>query len=112
MCLVFTGELTLYVYSVLILLITFVWNIGLPYLLGMIADSDVTGRLVVLIVAAQAGGTAVGPLIAGQVVELKGLENLGYSSALFCGLALVVLLVFLARFKKFASLSDADVSVA
>lgn len=98
-CFFFAGELTVFVYGALVLLFTFIWNIGLPYLLGLIADSDASGRLVVLIVSAQAFGNTIGPLVAGQVVESKGLASVGISSALFCIMAFGVFAFFVYRVK-------------
>lgn len=103
MCFIFSGNLSLVSYSVLVLLFTFVWNLGLPYLLGLIADSDNDGRLVVLVVTAQAFGNTVGPLWAGQVVEFQGLSAVGLSSMLFCLLAIVTMTVFIYRVKDVLS---------
>ena len=104
LCFLFGGQLTAFAYGLMVLLITFVWNIGLPYLLGLIADSDSTGRMVVLVVTAQAFGNTLGPLVAGQVVELRGLSSVGYSSALFCLLALMILGFFMYRVRLMLSL--------
>ncbi|MDB2351923.1 MFS transporter [Luminiphilus sp.] len=98
-CFFFAGKLTVVVYGALVLLLTFIWNIGLPYLLGLIADSDASGRLVVLIVSAQAFGNTIGPLVAGQVVESRGLATVGVSSALFSIMAFGVIAIFIYRIK-------------
>jgi hypothetical protein len=44
------------------------WNFALPYLLGSIALFDKTGRLMVLIPAAQSAGFALGPIISGLLI--------------------------------------------
>ena len=97
MCLLFTWQLNAPIYAALVLGFTFVWNVGLPYLLGLIADSDTSGRLVVLIVSAQALGNTLGPLAAGAVVEDHGLQAVGMSSAFFCTLSLLFLGLFVSR---------------
>jgi predicted MFS family arabinose efflux permease len=104
LCFLFGGQLTAFAYGLMVLLLTFIWNIGLPYLLGLIADSDSTGRMVVLVVTAQAFGNTLGPLVAGQVVELRGLSSVGNSSALFCLLALMILGFFMYRVRLMLSL--------
>ena len=97
MCLLFAGQLTALAYGSVVLSFTFVWNIGLPYLLGLIADSDATGRLVVLIISSQALGNTIGPLVAGGVAERGGLDAVGLSSAGFCLVALALLSLFILR---------------
>lgn len=96
-CFLLAGNLTVWIYGGIVLLLTFIWNIGLPFLLGLIADSDSSGRMVVLVVSAQAFGNTIGPLVAGQVAVAKGLTGVGISSAVFCLLALAIITVFVYR---------------
>lgn len=99
-CFLFAGSLTAYLYGALILSFTFIWNIGLPFLMGLIADSDSNGRVVVLLVSAQALGNTLGPIIAGKVIAFSGLQSVGISSAIFCALTLVVVAFFCFRLKR------------
>ena len=71
-----------------------IWNFGLPYLLGMIADADTSGRLIVLIIVAQAGGNTLGPLVGGVVAGTGDYWLIGYASAACCLLALTCYLMF------------------
>ncbi len=57
-----------YSYLLAIALFNFCWNLTLPYLMGAIAASDVSGRFMVLIPAAQTGGYALGPLLVGLIM--------------------------------------------
>lgn len=100
LCLILAGPISAFIYGALVLSFTFVWNIGLPYLLGLIADSDVTGRLVVLIVSAQALGNAAGPLLAGKLIEVYGIGGVGTSSALLCLTAFVIVALFIYRMRS------------
>jgi predicted MFS family arabinose efflux permease len=106
-CFLLAGKLTVFMYSALVLSFTFVWNIGLPFFLGLIADSDSGGRMVVLLVSAQAFGNTLGPLIAGQIIEVKGMASVGFSSALFCLLALMIVALFIYRARKILNLKPA-----
>jgi predicted MFS family arabinose efflux permease len=99
MCIGFTGTLTATAFGAMVLIFTFVWNLGLPYILGMICDSDASGRLVVLIVSAQAFGNTAGPLIAGNVAAQYGVSGVGWSSAGLCAVALCVAVVFAYHFR-------------
>ena len=55
-------------YLVAIGLLNFFWNFAMPYLLGCVASFDKTGRLMVLIPAAQSAGFAAGPILGGLFV--------------------------------------------
>jgi predicted MFS family arabinose efflux permease len=106
-CFLLAGKLTVFMYSALVLSFTFVWNIGLPFFLGLIADSDSGGRMVVLLVSAQAFGNTLGPLVAGQIIEVNGMASVGFSSALFCLLALMIVALFIYRARKMLNLKPA-----
>jgi predicted MFS family arabinose efflux permease len=95
MCLVIAGGVNTITFTIVVLAFTFVWNLGLPYLLGLIANSDSSGKLVVLIVSAQAFGNTIGPLLAGKVATGWGENAIGLSSAACCALALAVVSLFL-----------------
>ena len=46
----------------------FFWNFTGPYLMGMVASGDATGRIAVLMPAAQTGGFAAGTALAGNLM--------------------------------------------
>jgi len=50
----------------------FLWLLSVPYQLGIIAQADTGGRLFVLSLAFQAGGVALGPVIAGWLLGPEG----------------------------------------
>jgi len=68
------------------------WNFTGPYLMGMVAASDKTGRISVLIPVAQTGGFALGPAIAGGMMvgdSLTAANNVG-SIGIFIALVIFV----------------------
>jgi len=76
------------------------WNFTGPYLMGMVAASDTTGRISVLIPVAQTGGFALGPAIAGGMMagdSLTAANNVGMLAIL---IALVVFVPTVLRLKK------------
>ncbi|MGI9288016.1 MAG: MFS transporter [Pseudomonadales bacterium] len=87
-------------YIISVLSFTFIWNIGLPYLLGLIANADVSGRFVVLIIAAQAFGNALGPSIAGSVASAENLTMIGFTASGFCLLSLLIYSLFVVQVKR------------
>lgn len=66
------------------------WNFTGPYLMGMVAESDATGRIAVLIPVAQTGGFAVGPAIAGSLIAGGSLVAANYVGVAGCLIALLV----------------------
>ena len=80
-----------------VLTFTVIWNLGLPYMLDLIAEADVTGRLIVLFVAAQAAGNTAGPVIGGVLADSYGYGVIGYNCAVFCSVALATCLLFIRR---------------
>lgn len=62
-CFLFATRSDWYSYVAAIAIFSFAWNLCLPFLMGAIATADASGRFMVLIPAAQAGGYAVGPLL-------------------------------------------------
>jgi predicted MFS family arabinose efflux permease len=50
----------------------FLWLLSVPYQLGVIARADRDGRLFVLALAFQAAGVALGPVIAGLLLDGTG----------------------------------------
>jgi len=66
------------------------WNLALPYLLGLIAKADTTGRFSVLIPTAQAAGVSLGPVVAGLAVGGIGLQVVLYLGSATALLALAI----------------------
>lgn len=54
------------------------WNFTGPYLMGMVATSDTSGRISVLIPFVQTAGFAIGPAIAGTLIAGGGLIAANY----------------------------------
>jgi hypothetical protein len=59
-------------------------------MMGAIAGSDPGGRISVLIPAAQTGGFALGPFVAGQLMTADSLVAANYVGAAGCALALII----------------------
>ena len=78
-------------YTIAAILLNFFWNLTLPYLLGSIASSDKSGRLMVLVPAAQGGGYALGPVISGLII----VGNNYSTSALIAAVAFAISLVII-----------------
>ena len=71
------------------------WNFALPYLLGSVASFDKTGRLMVLIPAAQSAGFAVGPILSGLFIvgtDYSVSALIGAGSFLLCAVIVVPML--------------------
>lgn len=65
----------------------FVWTFVLPFILGTISDQDQDGRLMNTANLAVGGGLAIGPAVAGQILEAGG----GFSTMLgFSAIATVL----------------------
>jgi predicted MFS family arabinose efflux permease len=78
------GPMTWMSFAIAITLFNLSWNFALPFLLGAIAAQDSTGRLTVLIVAAQGIGVALGPVIGGYLSLKLGLGAVSYFCILAC----------------------------
>lgn len=66
------------------------WNFTGPYLMGMVAANDPTGRIAVLIPVAQTGGFAIGPAIAGGMMAEGGLISANYVGVAGIVIALLI----------------------
>ncbi len=64
------------------------WNLALPYLLGVITNSDTSGRLAVLIPTAQTIGATSGAMLAGFLISDFGLVAVLYLGAVCAVIAL------------------------
>jgi predicted MFS family arabinose efflux permease len=80
-----------------VLLYTFAWMFFFPYLTGIMAAQDASGRVAVLGVPSQTLGLAVGPAIAGSLIEGADFAPVLLLAAVLYGIAIVVLLPALLR---------------
>lgn len=72
------GEMSFIRFTATCALFQTFWNFTGPYLMGMVATSDTTGRISVLIPVVQTGGFAIGPAIAGALIAGSGLIAANY----------------------------------
>lgn len=84
-----------YSYLVAIALFNFCWNLALPYLMGAISAADTSGRLMVLIPAAQTGGYAIGPGLVGVFLVADGYQVAAWISMAAFILCLVMIVPLL-----------------
>jgi predicted MFS family arabinose efflux permease len=68
----------------------FFWNFTGPYLMGTVASNDQTGRIAVLIPAAQFGGFAIGNGVGGNLIASSGLGAANLVGVAGCALALLL----------------------
>jgi predicted MFS family arabinose efflux permease len=76
------------------------WNFTGPYLMGMVAASDPTGRISVLIPVAQTGGFAMGPAIAGALMVGGSLTAANYVGVVGIAIALAVFVPTVLRLNR------------
>jgi hypothetical protein len=84
------GEMSFIRFAVSCAVFQTFWNFTGPYLMGMVAQSDATGRLAVLIPVAQTGGFAIGPAIAGTLMTTDSFAAANYTGVVGCVIALIV----------------------
>ena len=85
-------------FTVLVAILSFVWNFVLAYQMGIVAGLDGDGRYAVLIPAAQACGAMLGPAAGGWIITSAGYSVLLAMSA---GTALAATLIF-SHFSRFS----------
>jgi len=78
-------------------LFNFAWNLATPYLMGAIAATDHSGRFMVLIPAAQAGGYAIGPALTGIIIVGGSYASAGWVSTVFFALCLLITIPLLRK---------------
>ena len=76
------------------------WNFTGPYLMGMVATNDATGRISVLIPFVQTGGFAMGPAIAGTLIAGGSLVSANYVGVVGIVIALIVFVPAVLRLNK------------
>jgi len=79
------------------------WNFTGPYLMGAVAAGDPTGRISVLIPAAQTGGFALGPFLAGQLMSEDSMLAANYVGVAGCGLALALFVITVMAQRRIAA---------
>ena len=100
MILLLQGEMSFVRFAATCAVFQVFWNFTGPYLMGMVAESDTTGRIAVLIPVAQTGGFAIGPAIAGALMTADSYVMANYMGAAGCLLALLVFVPAVARAAK------------
>ena len=68
------------------------WNLSMPYLLGMLAEFDASGRVVVHGVSMQFVGLAVGPYTASRLFAAGGYDQVNLTAVVLFAVALALLL--------------------
>ena len=89
----FQGDITWVGFTVRAILFQTAWNFTGPFLMGMIANLDESGRYSVLIPASQLGGIALGHAVIASVVQGSNLVLVNYfcAGAIFLSIFLFVL---------------------
>ena len=96
------GEMTWLQFAGTASVFHFFWNFTGPYLMGTVAANDATGRIAVLIPAAQFGGFAMGNAIGGQVVAGAGLIGANLVGVIGCAVALLAFVAIGLRMRAVA----------
>lgn len=96
-CWLLSDRTTWPVYLVAIALFNFFWNLVLPFLMGAIGTADKSGRFMVLIPAAQSGGYALGPALAGLLIVGEAYHRASLVSLMAFGICLVMVVPLLRR---------------
>ena len=81
----------------------FFWNFTGPYLMGTVAANDATGRIAVLMPAAQTGGFAVGTGMAGSMMVADSLGAANVVGAIGCAIALAMFVPIALRMRAAAA---------
>ncbi len=97
------GEMTWILFTLIASVFHFFWNFTGPYLMGTVASADQTGRISVLIPAAQTGGFAIGAAIAGNLMTSGTLTPANYVASAGCLVALLFFIPTASRIKQSAS---------
>lgn len=84
----------------------FTWSFVCPFMLAQIADLDPSGKLMNSSNLVIGGGLAIGPMIAGRLLQFQGM-NMLLSWALACSIISLFLIVFVAKQSKAVQLAPA-----
>lgn len=102
-CWLLSDRTTWPLYIIAVALFNFFWNLVLPFLMGAIGTADKTGRFMVLIPAAQAGGYAIGPMLAGVFIVGEAYTTASLVSLVAFIVCLVMVVPLVARLNKSTS---------
>ena len=92
-CLLFLfNGYTTAIYFAVVVLYSVCWNFWLPYQMGVIAETDVSGRFVALITLSQAVGIAVGPALVGPLISHDNFDPVVWTGIGFAVLAMALFL--------------------
>ena len=92
-CLLFLfNGYTTAIYFAVVILYSVCWNFWLPYQMGVIAETDVSGRFVALITLSQAVGIAVGPALVGPLISQDNFDPVIWTGIGFAILAMIMFL--------------------
>lgn len=97
------GEMTWVRFALTASVFHFFWNFTGPYLMGTVAGNDATGRIAVLMPAAQTGGFAVGTGMAGSLMAADSLAAANLVGAAGCAIALVMFVPIALRMRAAAA---------
>jgi predicted MFS family arabinose efflux permease len=86
----FQGEMTWAGFAIRAILFQTAWNFTGPFLMGMIATMDNTGRFSALIPASQLGGIAIGQAIIASLVQGNNLALINYFCAIVIFLSALI----------------------
>ena len=84
------GSLTALTYGTAACLMFIAWNAVAPYQMGLISEHDPAGRNMALAPVVKAGGIALGPVIAGLVLDGSSYEPVVWIGGSFAGLGLAL----------------------
>ncbi len=84
------GQLSWIAFAIIASVFHFFWNFTGPYMMGAVAMNDQSGRVAVLIPAAQTGGFAIGTALAGSLMTGGNLLPANYVAIAGCLAALAI----------------------
>ena len=96
----FQGELTWGGFAIRAILFQTAWNFSGPFLMGMIATMDKTGRFSALIPASQLGGIALGGAIIASLAQGNNLVTINYFCALVIFLSVFLFIMVAGKMSK------------
>ncbi len=86
------GTFTAIVFFVAVFLYAFFWNFWLPYQMGVVAETDISGRFIALITFTQAVGIAAGPALVGPLLTENNFDPAVQAGIGFAVLAFILFL--------------------
>ena len=86
------GDLSPAQFWIAVCVFNFLWNVCTPYLLAILSDFDLRGRMTTHGVSMQFLGFAIGPYIAAQLLEIGGFEMVNWAAILLFLVAAVLVI--------------------